>query len=38
MELHGGVLDLQSKLGKGTTVTLIFPAERVLEPKVQVAL
>jgi PAS domain S-box-containing protein len=30
VELHGGVLDLQSKLGKGTTITLIFPAERVV--------
>ena len=33
VELHGGVLDLQSKLGEGTTVTLIFPAERVLAVK-----
>lgn len=33
VELHGGVLDLQSKLGEGTTVTLIFPAERVLAAK-----
>jgi two-component system, cell cycle sensor histidine kinase PleC len=33
VELHGGVLDLQSKLGEGTTVTLIFPAERVLMSK-----
>lgn len=33
VELHGGVLDLQSKLGDGTTVTLIFPAERVLAAK-----
>lgn len=30
VELHGGVLDLQSKLGSGTTVTIIFPAERVV--------
>ena len=29
VELHGGVLDLQSKMGKGTTVTIIFPANRV---------
>ncbi len=36
VELHGGVLDLQSKLGQGTTVTLIFPAERVLPTKVTV--
>ena len=33
VELHGGVLDLQSKLGEGTVVTLIFPAERVLAIK-----
>jgi PAS domain S-box-containing protein len=38
VELHGGVLDLQSKPGEGTTVTLIFPAERVLEPKAQMTL
>jgi len=31
VELHGGVLDLQSKLGEGTTVTLIFPADRVIQ-------
>ena len=30
VELHGGVLDLQSKLGFGTTVTLVFPTERVV--------
>ena len=30
VELHGGVLDLRSKLGSGTTVTLIFPADRVV--------
>ena len=30
MELHGGRLDLESKgLGRGTTVRLIFPAERL---------
>ena len=33
VELHGGILDLQSKLGEGTTVTLIFPASRVLAVK-----
>lgn len=38
VELHGGILDLQSKLGEGTTVILIFPAERVLAPKVQLSL
>jgi len=30
VELHDGTLDLQSKLGEGTTVTLIFPVERVV--------
>jgi PAS domain S-box-containing protein len=30
VELHGGVLDLQSKLGVGTIVTLTFPTERVV--------
>ena len=29
VELHGGVLDLHSEVGKGTTVTLVFPIERV---------
>jgi len=29
METHGGSLDLQSRLGQGTTVTIRFPAERV---------
>jgi PAS domain S-box-containing protein len=36
VELHGGVLDLQSKLGEGTVITLIFPSERVLPAKPQV--
>ncbi len=30
VELHGGSLDLQSEVGVGTTVTVRFPAERVL--------
>ena len=30
VEQHGGVLDLQSKIGVGTTVTVRFPAERIL--------
>ena len=30
VELHGGVLDLQSKVGHGTTATIILPAERVV--------
>ena len=29
-ELHGGYLDLQSELGVGTTVTVRFPAERIV--------
>ena len=38
VELHGGILDLQSKLGEGTVVTLIFPVGRVLAAKAQVAM
>lgn len=30
VELHGGTLDLQSEVGKGTTITLTFPKERVI--------
>jgi PAS domain S-box-containing protein len=30
VELHGGVLDLQSQVGVGTTVTVRFPAERIV--------
>jgi signal transduction histidine kinase/CHASE1-domain containing sensor protein len=30
VELHGGSVDLRSKLGKGTKVTVIFPRERVV--------
>ncbi len=30
IELHGGTLDLHSVVGKGTTVTLWFPAERIV--------
>jgi signal transduction histidine kinase len=30
VELHGGSMDLQSALGQGTTVTLRFPAERIV--------
>ena len=29
-ELHGGSLDLQSEVGVGTTVTVRFPAERIV--------
>ena len=31
MELHGGRLELESELGAGTCVRLIFPAERVID-------
>jgi signal transduction histidine kinase len=30
MQLHGGRLDIESTVGRGTTVTLTFPAERLL--------
>jgi signal transduction histidine kinase len=30
MEMHGGRLDLQSELGAGTQVTVVFPPERIL--------
>jgi signal transduction histidine kinase len=30
VKLHGGSLDLESKIGVGTTVTVRFPAERVV--------
>ncbi len=30
VELHGGTLELQSAVGKGTTITLLFPPERVV--------
>jgi signal transduction histidine kinase len=31
VELHGGTLNLKSELGVGTTVTLIFPAAKVVK-------
>ncbi len=33
VELHGGMLDLDSKLGVGTTVTIRLPAARVVRPR-----
>jgi signal transduction histidine kinase len=30
VEMHGGYLDLQSEIGVGTTVTVRFPAERIV--------
>jgi signal transduction histidine kinase len=29
VEMHSGSIDVQSKLGVGTTVTIRFPAERI---------
>jgi signal transduction histidine kinase len=29
-ELHGGILDLRSEVGAGTTVTITLPSERVM--------
>jgi len=37
MELHGGRLVLESKLHQGTTVTVYFPAERVLDERIEPA-
>ncbi|MEK9969174.1 MAG: HAMP domain-containing sensor histidine kinase, partial [Ferrovibrio sp.] len=34
-ELHGGRLELVSTMGKGTAVTVVFPASRVLTPRKQ---
>ena len=36
-ELHGASMKIESALGHGTTVRISFPAERVLEPRLQVA-
>jgi len=33
VELHGGALEIASRLGKGTTVTVRLPASRILEAK-----
>lgn len=35
VELHGGYLDLQSQVNIGTTVTIRFPAERVMDSSYQ---
>jgi len=37
VELHGGSLDLQSQVGIGTTVTVRFPAERIVAPELDAA-
>ncbi len=31
VELHGGSFDLQSEIGVGTTVTVCFPADRIVD-------
>jgi len=31
MELHGGTLEIKSKKGHGTSVTVTFPKERVIQ-------
>ena len=33
VELHGGWIEMRSEPGEGTTVTVGFPAERVIEPR-----
>ena len=33
IELHGGIMELQSEVGGGTRVAMLLPAERVLEPQ-----
>ncbi len=33
VELHGGSLDLRSEIGVGTTVTVSFPAERIIQSR-----
>ncbi len=30
MQLHGGIVEIDSKIGRGTSVTCVFPARRVL--------
>lgn len=32
IELHGGSVDIESEPGQGTTVQLVFPAERLIHP------
>lgn len=32
MERHGGTLEIESEVGKGTTVTIMFPPERLKKP------
>ena len=35
IELHGGELEIDSRLGEGTSVTIRFPAERMITPNSQ---
>lgn len=37
MELHGGAIALKSEPGVGTTVTLTFPTDRIIEAELQAA-
>lgn len=37
VEIHGGSLELASKLGEGTTVTVRFPPERTIPAEVPLA-
>ena len=37
VELHGGSLDMQSEVGVGTTVTVRFPAERIVSKMASVS-
>jgi signal transduction histidine kinase len=37
VELHGGTLDIFSRDGKGTTATVHFPVDRVMERRQQLA-
>ena len=37
VELHGGTLDIDSELGKGTTVTATFPMARIVDAPGQAA-
>jgi signal transduction histidine kinase len=33
VDLHGGSVDIQSEVGTGTTVTVRFPAERIVQER-----
>ncbi len=37
MELHGGTLELESRLGAGTCATLVFPPDRLVYDTVEIA-